>query len=132
MKLHKKSRRHVSACCQDVSVYYAASDVTTSPSAKFILDVVDCKEKVWASVGLLSWLSLLDIVRVCVRLRKWIQAYARMPLLATPSETHGVSGFKITKMSKQECLNKELRVIRLGVVLLFSLTFLRVRRTKIA
>ena len=94
MKLHKKSRRHVSACCQDVSVYYAASDVTTSPSAKFILDVVDCKEKVWASV------------RVCVRLRKWIQAYARMPLLATPSETHGVSGFKITKMSKQECLNK--------------------------
>ena len=54
MKLHKKSRRHVSACCQDVSVYYAASDVTTSPSAKFILDVVDCKEKVWASVGLLS------------------------------------------------------------------------------
>ncbi|CAE7808777.1 kidins220b, partial [Symbiodinium sp. KB8] len=59
---------------EDVSVYYAVSAVTTSPSAKFILDVADCREK----------------------------AYSRMPLLATPSETHGVSGFKITKMSKQE------------------------------
>ena len=53
-----------------------------------------------------------------------------MPLLATPSETHGVSGFKITKMSKQECLNKELRVIRLGVVLLFSLTFCACQENK--
>ena len=49
------------------------------------------------------------------------QADARMPLLATPSETHGISGFKIAKMSKQECLNKE--PLRLGVVLLFALTF---------
>ena len=47
---------------------------------------------------------------------------ARMPLLATPSETHGVNRFKITKMSKQECLNKELRGYACGccLVVLFD------------
>ena len=67
MKSHKWSRRHVLACCQDVSVYYAVSAVTTSPSAKFILDVADCREKVGLQWDCLAAYSLRDIARECVR-----------------------------------------------------------------